>query len=325
MRTNNSARRKGRLKKSDLAGERAAKRAGGKLGDQFREKLKSLIAIEGSQRALARKLRHGDASDTDYSPRVGEWLRGKNLPGFNNLQRIAQVCDVSVDWLVGFDVGRRRTDREPIGDLSRALLEHVVRFYEARADGRRRDGLANALGGKLQENEPVPAEARKRMADSGFDWPSPGDVLPDGRIVTNRGVFGLQLLEVDPQALLERISEGIVEAAETWEQENQEAERQRVREDILRLLPFAAEIASAVEAMTGTVMTKADVLGQLLHAALNPLEPNSLTDVLLFQNHLGAFRRRSQTWSSLETEIVADIIAQIGRADEESHSLDSGE
>jgi len=294
-------------------GHRPSKRAGGRLGDQFREKLKRLVIREGSQRAFAKKLRVGGASEVDYSPRVGEWLAGKNLPGFESLQRIASVCDVSVDWLFGFDVGQRLTDREPVGELSRALVDHVLRIYETRADSRRRDGLAHVLGGILLERQSVPPHVVRPTVDDtnvrDDDWPKVLDTLPDGRIVTNRSLFGLQLLEVDAQAFLSRVADRVVTDADVWEQENQEIERSRVREDVLRLLAFASEVAEAEGAATGTTVQSSDVLERLLHAALNPLEPSAQANILILKESLAAFRKKRESLNSLHAALAEDIAA----------------
>ena len=98
---------------------------GGRLGRTFRTHLKQLIEEAGSQRAFARRLHEGNASRSDYSPRVNGWLKGRDLPSFDGLHLIAQKFDVSIDWLAGYDVPRHREARAKIGTTAEALRELV--------------------------------------------------------------------------------------------------------------------------------------------------------------------------------------------------------
>jgi len=286
---------------------RETRRAGGKGGDAFRLKLGSLVAEAGSQRAFAKRLREGDASTTDYSPRIGEWLSGKNLPGFENLQRIAVAFNRSVDWLLGFDVAERRTDREPIGSLSSSLMEHIVRYYETHSAKRRRNGLAKVLGGKLMERQSLLHDA-KTASDSTL--PSPGDVLPDGTIVTNRSAFGLQVLTADPQSFLQSVCEWTFQQAEDWEAGNMESERKLVRADVASLMPLVPKIALAEREVANRDTKEPDIYVGLLQASLNPLDAKSQTAIMLFREHLHIYETREKEWEESKLQITAAVRAE---------------
>lgn len=61
---------------------------------------------------------------------VSAWLNGHSRPGSRFLGKIGEVTGVSVDWLLGFDVPKDRSEREQVGALRGALREHLVRLVE---------------------------------------------------------------------------------------------------------------------------------------------------------------------------------------------------
>jgi hypothetical protein len=124
------------------------------------------------------------------------------------------------------------------------------------------------------------------------DWPKVGDALADGRIVTNRSVFGLQLLDADAKAFLERVCDQVFEEAEKWEDDHKESEREVVRQHVDHLSPNAQEIARAMVEGTGAPTTEADVLRRLLRACGDPLSPAAQTQIIAMGEQLRAYRQR---------------------------------
>jgi hypothetical protein len=279
------------------------KHAGGKLGTAFRKKLEELIQETGSVRAFARKLREGNASHTDYSPRVIEWRNGRNLPSFETLQLIGKQFDVSVDWLLGFPVPRRRTHREPIGDLAGALLQHIVYDYGQRTKRERRDGLANVLGGKLTD-APIPRP--KRSSDPWPETPAIGTALPDGRIVTHYTMSALRVLDVDPQNVLERICKQIFNAAEKWEEEHKEVEREAVRAAVREI---AQDIETAIEA---SGESREMIYRRLLSAALDPLEAKAQAGLIVLRDNWRDEKRRKQGWDEYTEQLLSKTLKDMG-------------
>jgi hypothetical protein len=100
-------------------------RKSGPLGVAFRARLEDVIARAGSVKACAVRLKAESRSKANYEPRVAEWRAGKNLPSADGLALIARTFDVSVDWLLGFQVPERRSEREPVGDVRRLLLHEI--------------------------------------------------------------------------------------------------------------------------------------------------------------------------------------------------------
>lgn len=237
-------------------------------------------------------------------------------PDLAPLKDVADVLDVSVDYLLGYDVPKRRTDREPVGELATGLLRHVVLDYEHRPKkslylNRRRDGLAQVVGGTLLNGQPTPTPAER-----GDPWPSVeiGDVLAKGIIVNRLLLSGLQILAVDPQAFLASVCEHIAQDADTWELEHREEERRSVVDDIAKLLPEAAEIANALREETLEAASEAIVNRRLARAALEPLDPRSQADVLLFAKHLAKTRAR-RTAQEANTRQLTETISQLVAAE----------
>lgn len=53
-------------------------------------------------------------------------------PDFPSIVELAQLLNVSVDYLLGFPVPKRLTDRQPVGELSVALLDYLISEYPTR-------------------------------------------------------------------------------------------------------------------------------------------------------------------------------------------------
>lgn len=295
-------------KDSRKRSKRPSKRAGGQMGDGLRRRLAGLVERAGSLRRFAEIL-YGDLSAKDpRAPRVREWIRGRNLPAAESLRLIADKFDVSVDWLLGFEVPERRTDRERVGDLALALSQYVARDYDRRAERQRRDGLAAAMGGKLVDVEPP------RPSKPGEPWPdppSPGDALSDGRIVTHQTFFsGLRVLDVDPQVFLGRVCDSVFRDAEAWEEAHQEDERTAVRDSVAELL---ADFETVVKAMGGE---RESVYRDLINAALDPLNTHAQSGII----GLGRMRRQHVQQQAAWNEAMDGIIR---RAVEELHLNES--
>ena len=86
------------------------------------------------------------------------------MPGADNLHVIGQRTDVSLDWLVGFDVPRFRKDRTQVADVGEVLrsrLNEIAALIVHR-------GVAGAVpsgdGGSL-----LSAVWRKRFVLVGYD------------------------------------------------------------------------------------------------------------------------------------------------------------
>src|SRR5687768_2055076 len=100
-------------------------------------------------------------SPTAFERRVGVphgtlqgWLQaGKKYAALARLEMLAVVCDktdTSLDWLAGYEVPQRRSDREPVGEIARALVDHVLGDYLKRRMGHRYvDGIAQVLRGEF--------------------------------------------------------------------------------------------------------------------------------------------------------------------------------
>jgi transcriptional regulator with XRE-family HTH domain len=59
---------------------------------------------------------------------ISSWFsKVKEGPALYTLRELSKAADVSLDWLCGHDVPKRRTDREMCGDLRRELRAYVVK------------------------------------------------------------------------------------------------------------------------------------------------------------------------------------------------------
>lgn len=276
-RTQNVAPVKGRKRKTT---KRVAPAKGGTVGATIRDRIGTLIQRDcrGSKREFARRVTAGTASKTDYSPRVIDWVRGRNLPRSDSLFRIANAFNVSTDWLLG----RVDNEREWVGDLANRLLHHVFDAYSRRAPRHRRDGLAHVLGGRIAEAEP-PGPTKQ-----GEVWPSPvkvGDTLPDGRIITHLTLLGLLVLDVDAALFLDSVTDRVFREAEAWEESHKEVERERVRADIGEMLDDIPGVAASIKIggaldYVATAEERERVLKQLLAASLDPLGPIKAAEVI---------------------------------------------
>lgn len=276
----------------------------------------------------------------------GERVRSRDwqalrTPDLASLVEVSRVLDVSVDHLLGAAVPRRLSDREPLDNPAPGLLSYVVRDYVRRAKRGRRDGLAATVGGRLLDRQPAPLNAeylaevaekravaiarRMPFIEPPFpDWPQPGDVLPDGRIVTNRSIFGLQLLDVDTQAFLARVCDRVFSEAEAWEENHKEVERGLVREHVRTLAPHAAEIATAVEELTGEATTNADILRRLLHVSQSPLSNIAQGDLMEMARNLKTYRERQRGLDLMRAEFKA-ALAEVLPSDEAIGSFEADE
>lgn len=217
-----------------------------------------------SRTAFAQSL--SDAGKKDIgTTAVSGWCDHGIVPGGKHLALIANCADVSVDWLLGFEVPRRRTDRELIGDLARELVRELVNRYDGRATRARRDGLSHHVGGTIEREIEPEGLALSPIAV--------GEQLVDGRVVLGDGVFGLQLLAVDPQEFLARmykivdsrefletLCEIVIRRANAWELDHEESEVSAVRDAVRTTF---AQLSSSRDP---------DILERLLRAALNPLD-----------------------------------------------------
>lgn len=105
----------------------STKRAGGEWGDRIRHNLNELKG-ERSAKQWARDLKLGSRA-------VTQWLSADALPSAAALRAISDHEKVSTDWLLDYDVPKRRSDRELAGDLAEALLKYVVPEYARRRAG----------------------------------------------------------------------------------------------------------------------------------------------------------------------------------------------
>lgn len=102
--------------------------AGGRWGDEIRERLRALIRVEGgSNRAFARRCGL-------TASRVSEWLGGEQLLSLARMRDIAERTGVSLDWLVMGECGsepvyraQSRTQKELELDLAVAVRREIHR------------------------------------------------------------------------------------------------------------------------------------------------------------------------------------------------------
>ena len=212
-------------------------------------------------------------------------LKTPDLPG---LLEVADVLDVSIEFLLGYPVPQRRSDREPPGELARALVEHVIRKYCARSAHSRRDGLAEVVGGRWLRR---PTATEGKQLDG---------VVAD---VGNPGLRQHLWLQVEnPQRYLEQVTEMVFDNAERWEDKHKEPERQAVRDAIGGLMQHVPVLATRVGKATE------DLLQILLAAALSPLSPDSQASVTsLRQHHLPGDLERLVNTAGVE---AADLTEQ---------------
>lgn len=107
--------------------------AGGKWGDEFRDRLRLLVQdLAKSNRAFARRC--GIAPS-----RLSEWLAGEQLPGLERLGRIAEQTGVSLDWLLSGVGGNSPVyvgQQRPTQDLEHDIAIHVRReIHRREAEG----------------------------------------------------------------------------------------------------------------------------------------------------------------------------------------------
>ena len=309
------------------------------------ERLKAALKKQGAKtsestiRGWLPPLERLKAAPVGSAVRLRDW-EALRTPDVVSLVEVSRVVDVSVDHLLGAAVPRRLSDREPLGNPASALLAYVVKDYVRRSERRRRDGLAATVGGRIVNGEPTPEdpdyleEVAKRRADalarnmpffapSRPDWPRVGDVLPDGRIVTNREFNGLQVLEADAKAFLTRVSDRVFAEAEEWEENHKESERETVREHIRALRSHAAEIAMAMTEASPQPTTELDVVKQLLHTSLNPLSQLAQADLLILARTLKAYRERHHAFDKVHDEFMAAGRAAAASSDESLDALDA--
>lgn len=251
----------------------------------------------------------------DQDPRWGKFVRRRDwealrTPDLPALREVAEILDVSVDYLLGYPVPLARTDRELVSDLASQLALHIATDYDRRASTRRRDGLAAVLGGKLLERQPFPYRS---------DWEEetqPVRFGPSGDIITNRGVLGLQHMQLDYKAFLQQLCDRVFREADEWEREHKELERAAVRKDVAELHQVAAEIAEAEKEMTGAAPTEGDILRRLLRAALEPLDVRLQTEVIMMRDHLTTSRKRRENMEAFTRRVVERTIPEILAAQE---------
>ena len=171
---------------------------------------------------------------------------------------MAHLLDVSVDYLLGYEVPMRRTDREPPGELARAFVDHVFDHYEAQKTHQRWDGFAEVVGGKVRLRP-----YRKKV--------KPSDMLEEGERILNELPFHLQTLVIpDPQLLLQKMCDLVVKEAEAIEEREKEPERERVRRMIRALAGNVQTISQESGEAPETVFKR------LLDAHMEPLDPSAV-------------------------------------------------
>ncbi len=122
------------------------KSAGGSAGESFRFRLQVLVDKAGSARAFAKQLRGGFESETDYSPRVSEWLHGRQLPGWESLRLIRERFAVGGDWLLGVEGAFQHPDQgRSDATLAADLFAYVSREARTRIESEWLDDLQLAL------------------------------------------------------------------------------------------------------------------------------------------------------------------------------------
>ena len=93
------------------------------------ERLREVVQMAGSQSALADSL--GEPRST-----ISAWFgRKPRRATAEQLWTISYVYDVSLDWLFGFSVPMRRTDRERVGALRADLRQELLTAVKSRLPG----------------------------------------------------------------------------------------------------------------------------------------------------------------------------------------------
>src|SRR6185437_13820508 len=93
------------------------------------ERLREVVRMAGSQSALADSL--GEPRST-----ISAWFgRKPRRATAEQLWTISYVYDVSLDWLFGFSVPMRRTDRERVGALRADLRQELLTAVKSRLPG----------------------------------------------------------------------------------------------------------------------------------------------------------------------------------------------
>lgn len=96
-------------------------RSGGRWGEGFRDRFRSLIQASGSKAQFARDVRVHDRRITDWA--------ANRLPNAASLYEIGKGTGVSIDWLLGFGVSkyreRARNDRELEQDVAAFIAQKV--------------------------------------------------------------------------------------------------------------------------------------------------------------------------------------------------------
>jgi hypothetical protein len=226
----------------------------------------------------------------------GRTLTDRDLttPDLQTLHEVANIVDVSVDYLLGADVPPTVSAREPIGELGRALVDHVIRDYARRAGHGRRSGLAAVLGGRLLE---VSTPRSKKRGEPLPQVPELHSHLSDDRIVVHRGLDSLMALEVDPLVAIDRVSKLVFRDAEDWEWRYQDHERTAVRAEVRRLLGDVDAVAAAIGE------PREVVLERLAAAALDPLDPQAHAAVVVMQEMYRSASERKELWEAQFLEL----------------------
>jgi hypothetical protein len=163
-------------------------------------------SFESFKKLLGEKARVRESTVRNWIPPLTRLnvdpVRGKGVlkrdwealhsPDFASVVELAALLNVSVDYLLGSDVPRRLTDRQPVGELSKALFDHLFTQYPQRA----------AAG--------LPFISFRVLAEA-----------LDGR---RRPIAGADAeMEIDPQAVLRHVEDLVFQTAEKL-QEQQNAE-----------------------------------------------------------------------------------------------------
>ena len=109
---------------------------------QFVDHLREVVQDAGSQNSLA------DALGVPRST-VSAWFAAKRvrLPTPEQLWRISHLFDVSMDWLLGFSVPKRRSEREKVGVVWEELRSEVLKALRPRIPHIHAQTLEAVVGG----------------------------------------------------------------------------------------------------------------------------------------------------------------------------------
>jgi hypothetical protein len=269
--------------------------------EQFKKRLaqsKNVSTTEGTVRGWLPPLKY-----LNLDPVAGSHVRDRDwralkAPDIATLREVANMLDVSVDYLLGYPVPKRRSDRELVADLAPALVEHVVREAVIRSVRSRREGLAEIVHGQLS---PRRSESPfKKVIGAEPTGTQIGDLLKSGEIVVN----GLLKLKVqDARQFLEDVCTWVSERAEKWESDHEEDERAEVRAEVRRLQANVPRIA----VLEGR--EPAEIMGILLDAALDPRSPKAQGAL----SELGRAVATQEIKARAEAEDEARLAEKIGQ------------